>query len=214
MEFMTTSTSAVSAAANSASTAPSPIRMAGVADIPAIARIADEGPQPVGVEPEVMSRAARLFLTHIAFEHGALWVEQASTGQITRAVTVIPASRIPPQQTVLRDMSRQLGGPSTLATARAWFNAAFLAELRFVEPQWVLSEISKSTPPRWGDAALLGAAMGWARAQPRSGRVPDMVLADSAHERAAARSLGFVEHPVRSGVCAWWIGVAAPPLLA
>ena len=214
MESMITSTAAVSAAARSISTAPSPIRMARVADIPAIARITEEGPQPVGVEPDVMSRAARLFLTHIAFEHGALWVAQAPNGQITRAVTVIPASRIPPQQSVLRDMSRQPGGQSTFAAAQAWFDATFLAELRSVEPEWVLSEISKSTPPQWGDPALLGAALGWARAQPRSGCVPDMVLADSSHERAAACSLGFVEHPPRGGACAWWIGVAAPPLLA
>src|ERR1035437_9748778 len=56
------------------------IRRAGLADVPAIARITGEGPAPVGIEPAVMSRATRLLLTHVALEHGALSVEQVVGG--------------------------------------------------------------------------------------------------------------------------------------
>lgn len=188
----------------------SSIRMAGLADIPAIARITQEGPQLAGIEPEVMSRATRLLLTLVAFEHGALWVEQAQDGPITRAVIAIPAGQLPPRQSVLRDVANQLGEAVPPPAAAALLGQALLADLKAVGPAWVLMEISKASPHRRGDPALLGAALQWARTRSDPGRDPVMVLADTLPERAAAESLGFVEHRTWGYGWPWWLGVATP----
>jgi hypothetical protein len=187
----------------------SSIRMAGLADIPAIERITQEGP-PAGIEPEVMSRATRLLLTLVAFEHGALWVEQAHDGSILRAVTAVPAGQLPPQRSLMRDVAQQLGVAAIPLPAAAKLGQAFLAELRAVEPAWVLIEISKRSSHRSGEPALLGVALEWARAQSDPERDPVMVLADSMPERAAAESLGFVERRTWGYGWPWWLGVAAP----
>lgn len=99
---------------------------------------------------------------------------------------------------------------ATPPPAETGFGQAFLAELKAVDPAWVLSEISKTSPHRLGDPALLGAALQWARPQSDSARDPVMVLADSVHERAAAESLGFVERRTWGRRWTWWLGVAAP----
>lgn len=186
----------------------SSIRMAGLADIPAIERITQEGP-PAGIAPEVMARATRLLLTLVAFEHGALWVEQASDGSIVRAVTAIPAEQLPPRRSLMRDVAQQLGVAVPLPAA-AGLGRAFLAELKAVEPQWVLIEISKRTSHRNGDPALLRVALEWARTQSESDTAPVMVLADSMPERAAAQCLGFVERRTWGYGWPWWLGVAGP----
>ena len=85
---------------------PSSIRMAGLADIPGIERITREEPQPAGIEPAAMSRAKRLLLTHVAFEHGALWVEQVDDEPITRAAAAIPAGQLLAQHSAMHKIIR------------------------------------------------------------------------------------------------------------
>ncbi|HEY5249314.1 MAG TPA: hypothetical protein VIJ15_12785, partial [Dermatophilaceae bacterium] len=125
------------------SSATASIRLAGLADIPAIARITGEGPQPADFEPAAMSRATRLLLTHVAFEHGALWVEQMDGGPITRAVMAIPAGHLPQQRSILGRVSGQRGRPPTpLPAAALGFPDSILAELSSARSWWVLIEIS------------------------------------------------------------------------
>lgn len=186
------------------------IRMAGLADVPAIARITQEGPPPADIEPEVMSQATRVLLTVVAFEHGALWVEQAAGGPILRAVIAVPASQLPPKPALMRDLANELGirTPPRRATA-AGLGRALLAELTAVAPGWVLIEISKAMPSRTADPALLGAALAWVREQPADAPAPVMVLADSFLEREAAVALGFDERRTWGHGWPWWLGVAA-----
>jgi hypothetical protein len=191
----------------------SSIRLAGLADIPAIARITREGPQPLGVEPAAMWRTTRLLLTHVAFEHGSLWVEQANDGPITRAVTAIPAGQVSAQQSQLRNVIRQLGRPAAPPPVPVFgFGEVLLAELRSVKPAWLLIEISKSSQNPLGDPALLEAALHWAHENSEPARDPVMVLTDTMPERRAAESLGFVERRTWGRRWPWWLGVA--PLLA
>lgn len=184
------------------------IRQAGLADVPAIARITQEGPPPEDIEPEVMSQATRVLLTLVAFEHGALWVEQAVDGAILRAVTAIPASQLPPRPAVLRDLAHELGINPPHRSAAVGLGKALLAELTAIAPGWVLIELSKALPTRTADPALLGAALAWTRRQPRPMSAPVMVLADSFLEREAAVELGFVEHRAWGHGWPWWLGVA------
>ena len=185
-----------------------PIRKAGLADIPSIARITQEGPQPEGVEPAVMSQATRLLLTHVAFEHGALWVEQPAGAPIVRAVIAIPARQLPQRHKLLRQGAGQLGKAQTPGPLSG-FSQELLDELTSAGSLWLLIEISKASHNRLGDPALLGQALSWARAQ--SGpHAPVMVLTDTMPERRAAESLGFVERRTGSLGWLWWLGVAAP----
>lgn len=187
------------------------IRLAGLADIPAIARITREGPQPAGIEPAAMSRATRLLLTHVAFEHGAMWVEQVDDGPITRAATAIPVRQLSPQHSALRNVIRQLGRPAVPPPVPVFgFGEVLLAELKSVEPVWLLIEISKASQNPMGDPALLRAALDWARAHSEPARDPVMVLTDTMPERRAAEILGFVERRTWGRRWPWWLGVAAP----
>ena len=184
------------------------IRLARLADIPAIARITQEGPPPEDIEPEVMSQATRMLLTLVAYEHGALWVEQATDGPILRAVIAIPAAELPPRPAVMRDLANEMGILAAPHKAAAGLGKAFLAELAAISPAWVLIEISKAAPRRSADPALLGAALAWTRAQPAPDLAPVIVLADSFLEREAAVQLGFVEHRTWGHGWPWWLGVA------
>jgi len=196
-----------------AQSARSSIRLAGLADIPAIARITHEGPLPLGVEPAAMWRTTRLLLTHVAFEHGSLWVEQLNDGPITRAVTAIPAGQLSAQQSQLRNVIRQLGRPAAPPPVPVFgFGEVLLAELKSVKPAWLLIEISKSSQNPLGNPALLGAALQWAHENSEPARDPVMVLTDTMPERRAAESLGFVERRTWGRRWPWWLGVA--PLLA
>ena len=187
------------------------IRPAGLADIPAIARITQEGPQPSVIETSVMSRATRLLLTHVAFEHGALWVEQPDEGPIARAVTAIPAGELLSQHSVLRDVIRRLGRPVAPPPVPVFgFGEVLLAELKLVRPVWLLTEISKPSQNVSGDPALLGTALRWAREHSEAAGEPVMVLTDTMPERRAAESLGFVERRTWGRRWPWWVGVAAP----
>lgn len=189
----------------------SSIRPAGLVDIPAIARITREGPQPEVIEPAVMSRAMRLLLTHVAFEHGALWVEQVDGGPIIRAVTAIPAGQLSSEGSHLRNDIRQLGRPVTPPPVPVFgFGEILLAELKSVSPAWLLIEISKASQNRVGDPALLAAALHWAREHSEPARDPVMVLTDTMPERRAAESLGFVERRTWGRRWPWWLGVAPP----
>ncbi|MGV8967544.1 MAG: hypothetical protein ACOH2F_14855 [Cellulomonas sp.] len=186
------------------------IRLARLADIPAIARITQEGPPPEDIEPEVMSQATRMLLTLVAYEHGALWVEAVVAGPIVRAVIAIPACELPPRPAVMRDLANEMGILVAPHKAAAGIGKAFLAELAAIAPDWVLIEISKSAPRRAADPALLGAALAWARNQPApaDGAGPVIVLADSFVEREVAVKLGFVEHRTWGHGWPWWLGVA------
>lgn len=192
----------------------SSIRLAGLADIPAIARITREGPQRSDIEPAVMSRATRLLLTHVAFEHGALWVEQVDGGPIIRAVTAIPARQLWQQHSVLRDVIRKIGRPVAPPAVPVFgFGEVLLAELKSVKAVWLLIEISKASQNRMGDPALLGAALQWAREHSEPALEPVVVLTDTMPERAAAESLGFVERRTWGRHWPWWLGVVTPMAL-
>ncbi|WP_407343770.1 hypothetical protein [Pengzhenrongella phosphoraccumulans] len=186
------------------------IRLARLADIPAIARITQEGPPPEDIEPEVMSQATRMLLTLVAYEHGALWIEEVVDGPILRAVIAIPACELPPRPAVMRDLATEMGILAAPHKAAAGLGKAFLAELAAIAPAWVLIEISKAAPRRTADPALLGAALAWTRAQPTpdATRAPVIVLADSFLEREVAVQLGFLEHRTWGHGWPWWLGVA------
>jgi hypothetical protein len=187
------------------------IRMAGLADIPGIARITQEGPPPAVIEAARMSRATRLLLTHVAFEHGALWVEQVDGGPIIRAVTAVPAGQLSESNSGLREVIRRLGRPAAPPPVPVFgFGEVLLAELKLVRPVWLLIEISKASQNRTGDPALLGAALKWAREHSEPARDPVMVLTDTMPERRAAESLGFVERRTWGRRWPWWLGVASP----
>jgi FXSXX-COOH protein len=185
--------------------------MANLADIPAIARITREGPQPAVIEAAVMSRNTRLLLTHVAFEHGALWVEELDDGPIVRAVTAIPARELAGPHSVLREVIRRLGRPAAPPPIPVFgFGEVLLAELKSVKPVWLLIEISRESHHTMGDPALLAAALDWAREHSVPARDPVMVLTDTMPERRAAESLGFVERRTWGRRWPWWLGVAAP----
>ncbi len=193
----------------------SSIRMAGLADIPAIARITREGPQPTGIELAAMSQATRLMLTHVAFEHGALWVEQIDNGPILRALTAIPARELTAQHSALRDVIRRVGRRTAPSPAPVFgFGEVLLAELDRVRPVWLLVEISRESQNLFGDPALLAAGLKWARESSEPALDPVMVLTDTMPERRAAESLGFVERRTWGQRWPWWLGVAPPVGLA
>lgn len=163
----------------------------------------------MGIEPAAMSRATRLLLTHVAFEHGALWVEQVDGGSICRAVTALPAERL--KHSGLRDVIRQIGRPALPPAVPVFgFGEVLLAEVKSVKPGWLLIEISKASQNPAGDPGLLGAALAWAREQSEPASEPVMVLTDTIPERRAAESLGFVERRTWGRRWPWWLGVAAP----
>lgn len=183
------------------------IRMAGIGDITAIARITQEGPQPSNVEPELLARATRLVLTHLAFEHGSLWVERAADGSIVRAVAAVPGAELSRAQILRRDVVPQLGGARVTRPPSAGSPKGFRAELIALSPAWILAEISKEWMNESGDPALLAAALRWTRGQTDRAPGPIAVLADTAAERAAAQWLGFVERRAWGPGSAWWLGV-------
>ena len=194
----------------SATRSPS-IRRAGLTDIPGIAQITQEGSRSAGVETAAMSRATRLLLTHVAFEHGALWVEQVEGAPIARAVTAIPVGELLSSHSVLRDVIRRLGRPVAPPPVPVFgFGEVLLAELKLVRPTWLLIEISKPSQNLTGDPGLLGAALQWAGDQSVPAGDPVMVLTDTMPERRAAESLGFVERRTWGRRWPWWLGVTAP----
>ncbi|QTE28300.1 hypothetical protein [Pengzhenrongella sicca] len=196
------------------------IRQAGLADIPAIARITQEGPAPQDIEPEMLARATRLVLTHLAFEHGSLWVQNGPDGTIARAVAAVPAHKLTREQPAHRHGVPQLsllGAPGAVperdalagppAGPAAAMVGDLLGELRAVAPGWALAEISKAALNEEGDPALLSAALRWARAHAAEAPGPIVVLADTVPERAAAQWLGFVERRAWAADSTWWLGI-------
>ncbi|PVU84306.1 hypothetical protein DDP54_00140 (plasmid) [Cellulomonas sp. WB94] len=184
------------------------VRQAGIEDIPAVARITQEGPLRTDLDPESAARSTRLLLTHIAFERGALWVEDGVDGRIARAVAVVPGGQHSPWETVGRvvapDLARVPPGPDA--------DQAFRTELAAVAPRWVLSEISQGSRARPGPPTLLEAALSWARAEPGWRHGPIAVVADTDAERKAAESLGFAERWTGGPPSPWWLGVDTDPV--
>lgn len=198
--------------ADDLTTNPSPrasIRMAGIADITAIARITQEGPQPTDVEPEMLARTTRLVLTHLAFEHGSLWVENGPDGAIVRAVAAVPGLEVSRTELMRRDVVPQVTAHLQLPTfpAPGQEHQGFRAAVSAVGPAWILAEISKASLNETGDPALLAAALAWTREQADRVPGPVVVLADTGPERAAAQRLGFVERRATNPRSDWWIGV-------
>lgn len=198
------------------------IRLAGLTDIPAIARITQEGPQPTGVEPEMLARATRLVLTHLAFEHGSLWVQNGPDGSIARAVAAVPARAASRGHMLRRDIFPDLGDlaarPRAVEVASRTEHAdprvqqadpggGLRAALVSVAPSWILAEVSRASLNESGDPALLSAALRWTRGQIGTIPGPIVVLADTEPERAAAQWLGFVEPRGGAGGSAWWLGL-------
>jgi hypothetical protein len=207
VEGMATSLGTGSAARPSAPASGLSIRMAGIEDIPAVARITQEGPLRTDADPEVAARATRLLLTHVAFERGALWVEHATDGRIARAVAVVPGARLSPWEPVGRVVAPDLARLAPLHAPGPEVGRVFRTELAAVAPSWVLGEISKSALTQPGHPALLEAALRWGRAQPARERGPIAVVADTESEREAAESLGFVERWAGGLHPGWWLGV-------
>ena len=190
--------------------APMTIRLAGIGDITAIARITHEGPPRSDLDPELVARTNRLLLTHVAFTEGALWVEHGPDGVITRAVAVIPGANVTPWQAIGRVVGPDLAAVAPMPPGDAEVGRALEAELVAAGPAWVMSEISRAPSPRQSQAALLGAALDWARREQAGHGGGDegavVVVADSEPEAQAARSLGFVELPGPGAHPGWWIG--------
>jgi len=190
---------------------PSSIRLAGLTDIPAIAHLTREGPQRAGIESAAMSRATRLFLANVAFEHGALWVEQVVDGPIIRAAAAVPAEQVLSHHSILQTAIRALAGPAVPPPVPVLgFGEVLRAELTSVKPVWLVIEFSKASQSRLGDPALLGAALEWTREHSEPMRDPVMVLTDTMSERRAAESLGFIERRAWGRRRPWWLGVAGP----
>jgi len=184
---------------------PLTIRMAGIADITAIARITHEGPPRTDLDPELIARTTRLLLTHVAFAHGALWVEHGPDGVITRAVAVIPGANMTPWQAIGRVVGPDLVTIAPMTPDDAEVGRALEAELVAAAPAWVMSEISRASSPRVRRAALLEAALDWALDQSEAdGGV--VVVADSEDEAAAAQAIGFLELLGSAAHPGWWIG--------
>jgi hypothetical protein len=204
---MATSLDTGSAARPSAPASGLSIRMAGIEDIPAVARITQEGPLRTDADPEVAARATRLLLTHVAFERGALWVEHATDGRIARAVAVVPGARLSPWEPVGRVVAPDLARIAPVVPPGPDVGRVFRTELAAVAPRWVLSEISRGSLARPGPPTLLEAALRWARAQPGSGNGPIAVVADTEAERETAETLGFIERWKGDAPPGWWLGV-------
>lgn len=183
------------------------IRQAGIEDIPAVARITQEGPLRTDVDPESAARATRLLLTHVAFERGSLWVEEGADGRIARAVAVVPGGQLSPWETVGRVVAPDLARVAPVQPPGPEVGRVFRTELSAVAHRWVLSEISQGPLARPGPPALLEAALRWARAKPGSVNGPIAVVADTEAEREAAESLGFVERWNGGPPPGWWLGV-------
>ncbi|CAN5440172.1 hypothetical protein BH11ACT1_BH11ACT1_01040 [soil metagenome] len=183
------------------------IRQAAIEDIPAVARITHEGPLRTDLDPESAARATRLLLTHIAFERGALWVEDGADGRIARAVAVVPGGQMSPWETAGRVVAPDLARVASMADA----GRPLRTDLAAVAPRWVLSEISAGPLERPGPPTLLAAALGWARAEPGWRHGPIAVVADTEAERWAAEQLGFTEAWTGGPPPGWWLGVDADP---
>lgn len=183
------------------------IRQAGIEDIPAVARITQEGPLRTDIDPESAARATRLLLTHVAYERGALWVEDGSDGRIARAVAVVPGGQPSPWEMVGRVVAPDLARIAPVVPPGPDVGRVFRTELAAVAPRWVLSEISRGSLARLGPPTLLEAALRWARAQPGSGNGPIAVVADTEAERETAETLGFIERWKGDPPPGWWLGV-------
>ena len=185
------------------------IRQAGIEDIPAVARITHEGPlrSDPDPDPESAARATRLLLTHIAFERGALWVEDGADGRIARAVAVVPGGQMSPWETAGRVAAPDLARVVSMADV----GRPFRAELAAVAPRWVLNEISAVPVGCPGPPTLLATALAWARAEQGWRHGPIAVVADTEAERRAAEQLGFTEAWTGGPPPGWWLGVDADP---
>ncbi|MCG2797537.1 MAG: hypothetical protein L6367_03250 [Cellulomonas sp.] len=193
-------------------TPPSPaattIRMAGIEDITVIARITQEGPQRSNLDPELVARTTRLLLTHVAFEHGALWVELGGDGRIARAVAVIPGTDVTPWTTLGRVVGSDLPATTPQSPEETELGRAFAAELTRAAPSWVLSEISRTEVDAAGRVALLEAALDWARRQCVEEPGSIALVADSQPEAQAAQDLGFIELHASDSEPGLWLGLA------
>ncbi len=185
------------------------VLQAGLADIPAIARLAkDAAPGP---EPATVARARRLLLAHVAFEHGALFVQHDAAGVLHAAVSVIPGGTDTISRAVmsgiLRTFENVLTGDQTSLRDRDEVRAA----LQAAHPAWIISPIAAATAgAESGGGKLLTTAVRWAsdHSAPSS---PLAVLADCETDRETAEWMGFIEHRISRLRSPWWFAIRPGP---
>lgn len=186
------------------------VRRADLADIPRIARLA-RATVHGRHEPENLSQARRLLLTHIAFEHGALWVERDEDGIERRAMAAVPAH--PP--------AGDVGSPSrqVLTQILRGFQEAgrllgpdgavgFQEVLESKGTAWILCDIPTSTENREPSGeGLFCAALDWAEAHTDLRTDGLAVLTASPSRRHHAQVQGFVAQHVSHLDTPWWLGM-------
>lgn len=184
------------------------VRPAGVADIAGIARLAT-ATRGRADEPHRVSRARRLLLTHVAFEHGALWVEHDPDGTLTRSAAAIPGSPRSLSPPVLGGILRLFDDPVVSGSELA-LGHDIRSAIESAAPTWILAQIaSDGHPYEPEDTALLAAAVAWAVGD--SPLAPMAVLADSPEQRAQAERLDFTDGRVSQSGADLWLGVTTPP---
>jgi len=192
---------------------PASVRRAGVADIPAISRLARDASTD---EPEATSRARRLLLTHVALEHGALWIESLPDELAPRrAITAIPG-RSPgpgadgkPSRPVLEQILRRFEVSSAAVVSQSEPDAGLLSALEAIDADWIISEITRAPAPDETGPELLATALRWAQAHGRAPLERVAVLAASDAERVAAVSLRVTRFAESTSTDSWWLGVTA-----
>lgn len=184
------------------------VRLGGLRDIPAIARLATLT-RSDATEPVRIAQARRLLLAHVAFEHGALWVEHDIDGTLTRAATAIPGGRGVISRPVLSGILRSFQQPTVGGAEPTPVSDEVLAAIAAAAPTWVLAQLTAEGHHQWpDDTAMLATAVDWA-----TGHAPDAtiaVLAATANEQAQAERLGFCQGQQIRHRSEWWLGLRPP----
>jgi hypothetical protein len=184
------------------------MRLGGLRDVPAIARLASLT-RSDPTEPVRIAQARRLLLAHVAFEHGALWVEHDVDGILTRAATAIPGGRDVISGPVLNGILRSFQPPTVGGADPTPARDEVLAAIAAAAPTWILAQLTAGGHHPWpGDTAMLATAVDWA-----TGHTPDAtlaVLAVTANERAQAERLGFGQGQQIRYRGEWWLGLRPP----
>ena len=185
------------------------IRRGGLRDVPAIARLATH-PRSGAAEPARIIQARRLLLAHVAFEHGALWVEHDLEGALTRAATAIPAGGDAISRPVLNGILRAFQPPALYATRSEPDLDEDLAAIAANAPTWILAQMTATSDHQRGDdTALLATAVAWATRDQAEATL--VVLAAATNERIQAERLNFRECQQTRPRGDWWLGLRRLP---
>ena len=180
------------------------VRRGGLRDVPAIARLAVH--TRAAAEPAKITQARRLLLAHVAFEHGALWVEHDADGTLTRAATAIPAGGHAISRSVLNGILRAFQQPAVGHSRHRPDLDEGLAAIAAAAPTWSLAQMAATGHhQRADDTALLATAVDWATGHQAEATL--MLLAATANERLQAERLGFCTCRQMRPRGDWWWGL-------